>query len=255
MNANHPIKFDEIILDNQVTVYAVNIENLDDAFKKFIDENLVNICKGKRDIKIESVKIEFLKFLNSKIGSTLFTGSVSEFNIHLFLGTQGFKQEFLYFNLEENSIKKGFDGYYSKNNVDWILESKSTTVVTQKHKSIISIAYTGLKDKIEGKDNKNNPWEEAYNHARHGDVNTEDTLVKKLTALSELYTESKYGKIEEFNIMTSSTIFLEQDWKNIDVKELSADIKNYLKDKKFNSIILICLNKKSLHQLLKYLKQ
>lgn len=252
---NYPIAFEEIILEDNITIYAVNIEDMDDAFQMFIDENLVSICKGKRNIKIETVKTQFRKYLETKNKSNLLTGSVSEFFIHLFLRTQNFKQEFLYFNLEENSIKKGFDGYYSKNNMDWILESKSTTTVTEKHKSIIGIAYNGIKNKIEGKDSKNNPWEEAYNHARHSDVNTGKSLTDKLSALSELYTVEKYGMIEEFNIMTSSTIFLEEHWQNIDVKELKYDIEHYLKDKKFKSIILICLNKKSLNLLLDYLKQ
>lgn len=251
----HPIIFDEIILSNLITAYAVNIENIDDSFQKYIDKKLISICKGKRDIKIEAVKIEFVKYLESKKKSNLLTGAVSEFFVHLFLGTQDFKQEFLYFNLEENSIKKGFDGYYSKDGMDWILESKSTTIITKKHKSIIGIAYNGVKNKIEGKDNVNNPWENAYNHASLKTVNTKDSLTKKLNKLSALYTMGTYGKIDDFNIMTSSTIFLEKDWQKIDCNLLSDDLKKYLRGKKFKSIILICLNKKSIDQLLDYLKQ
>lgn len=106
------------------------IEELDGGFRKYMDKKLVKICKGKRKIKLKTVKKEFIKYLESKGKSTLLTGSVSEFFIHLFLNSQKFKQEFLYFNLEENSIKKGFDGYYTKDSKEWILESKSTTITT-----------------------------------------------------------------------------------------------------------------------------
>lgn len=37
------------------------------------------------------------------------TGAVAEFFVHLYLNILGLKQECLFLNLEENSIKKGFD--------------------------------------------------------------------------------------------------------------------------------------------------
>lgn len=250
-----PIKYEEITISDKVTGYALNIEKIEDDFAKYIDEKLISICKGKRDIKLSTVKTEFINYLESKNQSNLLSGSVSEFFIHLFLNSQDYRQEFLYFHLEENSIKKGFDGYYSKDNKDWVLESKSTIQINKKHKEIIGIGYNGIKNKIEGIDNKNNPWENAYNHANIGTVATKDTLLKKLSALSELYTEKKYGKIKDFDIMVSSTIFLEGNWNEIDVDELKQDVADYLDNKDYKSIIIICLNKKSTTHLLEYLKR
>lgn len=252
--AKTPITYKEVKIDSTITVYSMNIKKLNGSFSKYLDKKLVEICKGKRKIKLETVKKEFTKYLDSKGTSTLLTGSVSEFFIHLFLSSQKFKQEFLYFNLEENSIKKGFDGYYTKDSNEWILESKSSTITTSQHKNIIHKAYKGVKDKIEGIDNKNNPWENAYSHAKHGDVQTEEKVTNKLSALSDLYTNESYKKIDDFNIMASSTIFLEKDWKKIDKKELKSEIKDYLSDKKFKNIIIICLNKKSVQHLKDYLK-
>lgn len=252
--AKNPIDYEEINISSRITVYAVEIEELDDSFIKYIDKKLVKICKGKRKIELKTVKMGFIKYLDSKGKSTLLTGSVSEFFIHLFLSSQKFKQEFLYFNLEENSIKKGFDGYYTKGNENWILESKSSIITTTKHRSTINTAYKGVKDKIEGVDNKNNPWENAYSHAKHGDVKAKKNVTKKISALSDLYTNEIYGKIDDFNIMASSTIFLEKDWKSIDKKELKIEIEDYLSDKMFKNIIVICLNKKSIKHLIDYLK-
>jgi hypothetical protein len=252
--AELPIKFKEIFISDKIIVYAINIEKIEDEFAKYIDDKLVAICKGKREIKLSTVKTEFINYLEAKNQSNLLSGSVSEFFIHIFLSSQNFKQEFLYFNLEENSIKKGFDGYYSKGNKDWVLESKSTTQVGKKHNHNINLGYTGIKDKIEGLDYKNNPWENAYNHAGLGAVATKKTLLKKLNALSELYTEKKYGKIKDFDLMVSSTIFLEDNWNELDTDKLKKDVTDYLKDKDYKSIIVICLNKKSTAHLLKYLK-
>lgn len=253
--AGFPIEYKEIIISDKVIGYAINIEKIEDDFAKYIDDKLISICKGKREIKLSTVKTDFIDYLERKNQSNLLPGSVSEFFIHVFLSSQDYKQEFLYFNLEGNSIKKGFDGYYSKGDKDWILESKSTNQIDKNHKEIIGIGYNGIKKKVEGIDNKNNPWENAYNHASLGTVATKATLLKKLSTLSELYTEKKYGEIKDFDLMVSSTIFLEDNWNEIDIDELKQDITNYLADKDFSSIIVICLNKKSTAHLIDYLKR
>lgn len=249
---NTPINFDEIQISESIKLYGINIEKLDNDFKKLIDDNLIEICKGKREIKLSTVKKEFLKYLNSKNESNLLTGSVAEFFIHLFLKTQKFKQEFLYFNLEENSIKKGFDGYYTKSNIQWMLESKSTRINNDEHKNHIAKAYNGIKNKIEGIDSQNNPWENAYNHAVL--ANSHEKIKDKLSALSELYIEEKYKKIDDFNIICASTIYLEGNWHEINMKDLKTEIEKYFKGKKFNSVIAVCVNKKTLKEIINYLK-
>jgi hypothetical protein len=249
-----PISFNEIIIDSDITAYAVNIEELNTELIEYLDIKLISICKGKRDIQLASVKSELLNYLNKKNSSNLLTGSVSEFFIHLFLNFKDFKQEFLYFNLEGNDIKKGFDGYYTKNSEEWVLESKASIEINKKHKTIVNIGYTGVKAKIETIDSGNNPWENAYNHADLGSVGANKKLLDKLSLLSENYTKEIYGKIEDYNIMVASTIFLEDNWSEINIDELRLDLFNYLEDKSYNSIIVICLNKKSISHLQDYLK-
>lgn len=249
-----PIAYDEIKIDDKITVFAINIESLDDDLKTFMNEKLISICKGKRDIELKTVKAEFLNYLNKKKTSNLLTGSVSEFFVHLFLNLKDFKQEFLYFNLEGNDIKKGFDGYYSKDSQEWILESKATTEKTKQHKTIVNIGYTGVKAKIETLDSGNNPWENAYNHADLGAVGADKKLLDKLSLLSENYINEVYGVIDDFNVMVASTIFLEDNWESINIEDLKKDIQEYLKDKSYKSIIIICLNKRSISHLQEYLK-
>ncbi|MFY2508239.1 hypothetical protein ACN3E9_08105 [Vibrio pectenicida] len=110
-------------------------------------------------------------------------GAISEFFVHLYLQESGYKQEFLFFNLEEGSIKKGFDGFFSKNSDTFLLESKSGSIKSKKisHKDKLKSAYSDLENYVSGKSEKgkNNPWKNAYNHASHIDVGTEKSIRKK----------------------------------------------------------------------------
>jgi hypothetical protein len=249
-----PISFSEITITSNITAYAVNIQELNTDLIEFIDSKLISICKGKRDLDVKVVKKEFLNYLDKKNTSPLLTGSVSEFFIHLFLNLKGFKQEFLYFNLEGNDIKKGFDGYYTKDNLEWILESKASIDLSKSHKNIVSIGYSGIRSKIETIDSGNNPWENAYNHADLKSVDANGKLLEKLNSLSENYINNEYGKIEDHNIMVASTLFLADNWEEINVDVLRNDLSNYLTDKNYKAIIVICLNKKSISHLQEYLK-
>lgn len=255
MKTISPFNYNKIILNDNIYLYTINIEKIDDSLKKYLDKKLIKICKGNRAIKLATVKKEFISYLERKKVSNLLTGSVAEFFVHLFLTKKKFKQEFLYFNLEEGSIKKGFDGYYSKNEEEWVVESKSSKIPKKTNHSIkINEAYVGLKNKIEGSDNINNPWENAYNHAGNISVNSKKTILDKLNILSEDYTNEKYRTVNEFNIIPCSTIFMEDDWEEINTKELTKKITIFLSDKVFKKIILICINKKSLNSLKQYLE-
>lgn len=256
MSKTNPFIFKEEKLDHNKFLYMIDIEDLNEL-GQYIDDNIIKICKGKREVKLETVKKELLDYLNSKVNSNLFTGSVAEFFIHLFLGKMKFKQEFLYFNLEENSIKKGFDGYYTKEDEQWILESKSGVLSSSNkitHSGKITEAYNGLKAKIEGTDNVNNPWENAYNHAAHLNVKSNRKITDIINKLSQDYSSKKYRQVKEFNVIPCSTLFLEKDWSSIDKPDLIMKITDNISTKDFSKIIVVCINKKSLNSLIEYLK-
>ncbi|WP_051149650.1 hypothetical protein [Flavobacterium indicum] len=170
-------------------LYTIDIDIIDSNLKNFFDAKLTEICEGTRNIGLIDVKTKLVDFFDSKKDSDLEIGAVAELIIHFFIKTKKFKAEFLFTNLEENSLKKGFDGYYSKKNEEWILESKSgkITTIDISHKSKIAEAYTGLKNKVEGKDKDNNPWENAYKHANQSDLRTKKTIKDKLNDLSINY--------------------------------------------------------------------
>lgn len=253
MNNLSPISFEEIEINKNVVVYAINIEKLTDELCEFIDEKLISICRGKRNLNLATVKKDFINYLDKKNTSNLLTGAVSEFFAHLFLNYKEFKQECLYFNLESNDIKKGFDGYYSLEDVEWIMESKSSTNPTKSHKEIVKIGYDGIKSKIETIDSENNPWENAYNHAKV--IGSNESLLDKLNKLSENYSNGLYGDITEHNIILSSTLFLKEHYSPNNTELIKHDITSYLSNQKYKSALILCLNKKSRQQLKEYLKK
>ena len=74
-----------------------------------LDDNFVAICEGASDTDILTVKKRVRELFSTK-NNDWKMGATAEFFVHLYIRLNGFRQECLYLNLEENSIKKGFDG-------------------------------------------------------------------------------------------------------------------------------------------------
>ena len=235
-----------IKLNTNVILSIIDIEEITPALEDFINKEFVSICEGNSGSNLDMVKSEILIFLNRQDKNTKM-GASAEFFIHLYLKYNNFKQECLFRNLEEGSIKKGFDGYYSRNNEQWIMESKSGSIKTNdiSHKKKVKEAYTGLKSLIEGH-STNNPWKNAYNHARHGDVNTKESIIKSIKIISDLYTLKKYMDIKDLNILPCSTIYLDNIWENTNKEKIKEDVLDLVKDFNFNQLKIICVTKKTL---------
>ena len=133
------------IYDIKDGVTAIVIDVDEEFVQEQIAENIVSICEGNLETDLETIKIKLKDYLEPK-GIRIRRGAIAEFYIHLFLKSLGYKQHCLFLNLEENSIKKGFDGYYVFNGDEWIVESKSGASAT--HKSKIEEAYGDLKEKL-----------------------------------------------------------------------------------------------------------
>lgn len=111
----------EYSINDSCKLYILNIKNYSIELKNYVELYIVPIREGNSGSDLQIAKSELLEFLNRKKESTIRMGAVAEFFIHLLLNTLNFKQECLFANLEENSIKKGFDGYYSINDCEWIM--------------------------------------------------------------------------------------------------------------------------------------
>lgn len=213
-----PLQGHRETLDDGTILTILEIDTLDDGLRSLIDKYLVAICEGVySDSALADVKARVKELFNDKSleedgYSTWEMGAVAEFFIHLYLNTEDLKQECLFFNLEERSIKKGFDGYYSSQSEQWIVESKSGSIDTKgvNHKSKVNEAIADLKKKVSG-DVKNNPWSNAYNHASHIDVSTAKDIRKYIKGLSIDFTAKVPHDINEFNIIPCGTVYYEEE--------------------------------------------
>lgn len=229
-------------------IHFLNINAISPDILKLINAHIVSICDSEADTPIDIVKKELKVFFDSKTEKTKM-GAVAEFIVHLYLKELGFKQECLFRNLEENSIKKGFDGYYTFENIEWIMESKSGNITTKNisHKGKINEAYNDLKSKIE-RGAQNNPWKNALHHAKL--VGTGADILRNIKKLSDDYINKTYPDINNLNIIPASTIFHETGWKEENVKAEHDEIIPLLPKFNFKEINIICINKASVSALI-----
>jgi len=233
-------------------LHIINVEKIDQKLKNLIDTNLSSIWNGDNSTDVKIAKIQLKSFLDSKKNSTIEKGAIAEFFLHLYLREIGFSQECLFQNLEEGSIKKGFDGYYSFKNEEWILESKSGAISVKgvSHINKIKEAYNDLNDKLLGK-KLNNPWQNAFHHAKI--VGSNSKIINNIKTLSDNYTNKKFNDIKDFNIIPGSTIFFEGEWKPVSAVKTEKDIMNLISKLDFNKIHVVCVNKKSVELFREYL--
>ena len=244
-------------LSTECELHVIDIPLIDDNLEKLLDKHLVSICEGDSDSELELVKLRLRNCFEDKRKNTTM-GAIAEFLVHLYLNQNGFKQEFLFFNLEEGSIKKGFDGFFSKGNETYLLESKSGSVNSKSisHKDKLKTAYSDLDNYVSGKSDKgkNNPWKNAYNHASHRDVGTEDSIIKKIKKLRDNFDLGKFSKIDEYNIVPCSTIFLDGIWNDGMTSEILLD-HEFLSKFSGNTVRAICITKDSVDIFFDYLSE
>lgn len=231
----------------QITVF--DIPTITEELKQFMDQHIYKICHGE-DGNIETVKKELKSRITGWSESNKI-GAIAEFFVHLYLKYCGYQQACLFFNLEEGSLKKGFDGVYSKEEELWFMESKSGLITTRgiTHVSKIHEAYLDVKKKITT-NVSNNPWLNAYNHARI--VGTQQNLRASLKRLSDDFTNHQYQGIDDKNIIPSATIFLNGIWSSQDHNAIIQSIKkmSILEGKNLH---VICITQNSYDMFLKYL--
>jgi len=241
-------------IGNGNELYLIDFEVLSKELVDSIDAQLVKICEGNSGRTVQLVKDRIKTYLTPKKGKNLEIGSIAEFMLHHYLNLLGFVPKFMYFNLEENSIKKGFDGYYLLGNDQWIMESKSGNISTKdiSHPNKITESYNDLKWKLAGGP-LNNPWQNAVSHAGHYYVGVVPDLVKELQDLATKYQSKDFEDIKDYNIIPGSTIFLDGNWLKPDHTSIEKDIKTLVDKMQFKKIKVICLTKKSVDLFWDYL--
>lgn len=251
----------KIKINENIILHFLNIDAYNPRLKNYIEESIHFIWNGDNELiedtdDIKITKKEILKFIDGKSDEQKI-GIVSEFICHLYIRANKFKQHFLFRNLEEKGMKKGFDGVYLINDDYFIYESKSSleTTLTATHNSNIGEAYRDLKGRIEGDDTTNDPWRNAYNHSNIRTIDLNQTISQTLKNLSKDYVNGTYSQIKDYNIIPSSTIYLGTRYSDIDKNTLKDNLVRLLSKYNFKSINAICINKKSIQNFIDYLNE
>lgn len=232
------------------TIVVLNIDVIDADIEKLIDDAIASICFGTAPSTIQDAKEYIRDYLNTEDKDRK-KGAVSEFFVHLYLKSKGFQQECLYTNLEEKSPKKGFDGIYSNKTKTWYMESKSGSNINCEHKDKVGEAYRDLNNKFSG-NVKNNPWRNAYNHAKM--VDSSDELLRLFSEFAISFKTEKHD-ISDFNIIPCGTLFVDDKNKNNDSLKIRDSVAGYLKKKKYAKVVGICITQKAISEFEKYLNR
>lgn len=257
---NKAINYNYVDLNDGNELYIINVEDIDVKLTKVLDSLFVKICEGNSGSTLLLVKQRLIDNLSTKRGSDIEMGAIAEFFIHIFLNQIGCQPQFLYFNLEENSIKKGFDGYYLVGAEQWIMESKSGHIDTKNlsHKGKVKEAYDDLKNKLLGdKSVKNSPWMNAYQHASQIDVEADRNVRQDIKMLADLFVTNRAffatKPLTDYNMIPASTIFLKGKWEHQDTAKIEGDIRTLINKFHYKNIKVVCLTKKSLEIFWNYL--
>ena len=237
----------DYVIDEKISLSVFDVESLNSDVNKILDDNFVEICEGKSGSELSLVKSDVVDLYSNKTESWKM-GATAEFFIHLVLKLKQFRQECLFINLEEKSIKKGFDGYYSKEGIEWIMESKSGSSKNSdvSHSNKVRIAMKDLENKVTGVNTKINPWKNAYAHASQYDVGTPKEIRNNIKKLSDDYRSRQFYPIEKFNIMPCGTVFLSGVWSPPRHSEICKDIIKIQKYLKGSKVYVICVTQASL---------
>ena len=209
-------------------------------FRDLIDINLVQIVEGESDYVLRSTKTEKQK-----------RGAVAELLAHVFLRQIGFTQECIFNNLEEGSLKKGFDGLYLNSELFWLVEIKSTYTQGVIHRDRLKSAISDLNDKIEGR-TTNNPFRNAVHHVKAVREKYNLNLLKVIRKLSKDYSEGIFYSLSDFNIIPISTLYVEH---RQSIDDIAADISKLLTGSDFKDILAICIDNNIFQDFISYLKE
>lgn len=234
--------------DIDVYIYHLVLNDMS-KLKNIIEDEIINIWDPNSGYTLEETKREIYKFISTK-NDLQKHGIFAEFFMHLFLIKLGYNQKCLFSNLEDNSMKKGFDGLYVYSNDFWIAESKSS-IIEAKHKDKIYEALEDIEKKV-STTNRNNPWKNAIHHIYSiNKGNNNEPLSKRILNLSRDYLNKIPHSSSEFNLIPTSTLFINNNQKDSEIKK---EIENILKDREIKKMIVLCINNDIFNEFYAYLK-
>lgn len=116
----------------------------------------------------------------------------------------------------------------------------------------IKEAYSDLEKKLTTKE-KNNPWENAYNHAAHIAVAAEKTIIEKLKKLSNDYTKNIHLPLTDFNLMPCGTVFDHDASTDVIKNTIFEQVKTAIDSMKYKKLCVIAISNRSYNAFLKFI--
>ena len=261
-------EIDGIVIVKKKNYSLCRIENFSEEMQKLLREHLSYICygissaaSGKKIYSYKSTLIEFRKRYENKSENTKM-GMLGELLIHLIVRT--FFDEYIvaspFFNLQERSIKKGFDVVLSsKSGQDiWLIEIKSGELHVNKGctETTIDLINTAKYDLIKRLNNENHSlWINAVADAKYVFDNNQDSK-KMIVDLLEKYCEfSNDEKVvsNKINVFLSSSLFsnLKDNIDEIKIRERYATIN---KENIFKSVYILSIHKETFTKLINFIE-
>lgn len=246
-----------------------HIDDLSDDMKAVLRKQLSTVCYGpskasstRKTYNYKSTLKEFLQRYDSKSPDTKM-GMIGELLTHIliFQFFSEFNAVSPYFNLEERSIKKGFDVvlYSRGNNELWITEVKSGGLHRNKNASetIIDLLGTAKRD-LQKRLNENEItfWENAINGATIALENKndmKDAVIEILGYISDEVVEERALSADK-NVILVGSLFshLSDEIKEQEVRKFSGKIKT---EKVFRNVIVFSFQKETYQKVVNFLRE
>lgn len=235
-----------ILID--INLYHFVLDDLS-SVSKIVEREIADIWDSSISYSLDEVKKDIYKVISTKSDKQKH-GICAEFFMHLFLRDLGYRQKCVFSNLEENSMKKGFDGFYEYSSDFWIAESKCA-ITENKHKDKIKEALDDIDSKV-NTTSGNDPWKNAIHHLMIRDSGKPtDSLLKKVSGLSKDYINNVSHSSSEFNLIPVSTMFINNNQSDLEIK---SEIEKVLSSRKIKNMIVLCINNDVYDEFISYLK-
>ncbi|WP_252248165.1 DUF1837 domain-containing protein [Clostridium sp. ZBS20] len=249
--------------------YAIcHIVEFSDELKRLIREQLSFICYGasnaastRKIYNYNNTLKEFIKRYDEKWDNTQ-KGMIGELIIHVLINEFFPEYETVspFFNIEERSIKKGFDVVLTNktNNMMWITEIKSGELHKDKdaNETNIDLLNTAKLD-LYGRLNGENQslWLNAINGAKialDSKKDFKDAVIDILEEYGDCSTDNKIDS-RNMNVFLSSVVF--SDLRNsITESRVKNKYESIIKEKKFSGTVVLSVQKETYNKIYNFLK-
>lgn len=231
-----------------INLYHLILNDLSKV-REIIESEIIDIWDPSIDYSLSEVKKDIYNVISTKSEKQKH-GICAEFFMHLLLRDLGYNQKCIFSNLEENSMKKGFDGFYENTNDFWIAESKCA-ITKNKHNNKIKEALQDIDEKVKNTSG-NDPWKNAIHHLMIRESRKlTDSLQKRILDLSKDYVNNISHDSSEFNLIPSSTLFVKNDQSDSDIK---TEIEKVISSRKIKNMIILCIDNDIYDEFISYLK-